>query len=188
MNPASNLRVVTVSSSAVVANPPLANSTLSMSMGHNAAGARANVVASNRRQWGCVDEETQKPPTRRACGGFCVCSRYRRLPIIRVAVVVQRNRSTGGLAEVRAVVLVLVGRDGVRRRPGLLGGLNLDVAVAVDTGTGRDQLSDDHVLLQTLQFVAAAVDRRIGKHSRGLLERRRRKPRVGSQRRLGDTH
>src|SRR3984893_10333466 len=81
----------------------------------------------------------------------------RELPVVRVAVVVQRNRRTGGLAEVRAVVLVLVGRDRVRRGPGLLGGLNLDVAVAVDAGTGRDQLSDDHVLLQAVEPVAAAV-------------------------------
>src|SRR5271165_6685247 len=103
------------------------------------------------------------------------------LPVVGVAVVVQRNRSTGGLAEVRAVVLVLVGRDRVRRGPSLLGRLNLAVAVAVDAGTGRDQLSDDHVLLQTVELVAAAVDRRIGQHSRGLLERRRAQPRVGGQ-------
>src|SRR6476469_9851059 len=110
------------------------------------------------------------------------------LPIIRVAVVVQRNRGTGGLAEVRAVVLILVGRDRVRRSAGFFCRLHLDVAVPVDAGTGRDELADDHVLLQTLQLVAAAVDRRIGQHSRGLLERRRRQPRVGRQRRLRDTH
>src|SRR6476620_11496213 len=110
------------------------------------------------------------------------------LPIVRVAVVVQRNRGTGGLAEVRAVVLILVGRDRVRRSAGFFCRLHLDVAVPVDAGTGRDELADDHVLLQTLQLVAAAVDRRIGQHSRGLLERRRRQPRVGRQRRLRDTH
>src|SRR6516225_7921852 len=110
------------------------------------------------------------------------------LPVVAVAVVVQRHRSPGGLAEVRAVVVILVGRDRVRRGAGLLGGLHLDVAVAVDTGTGRNQLSDDHVLLETVELVAAAVDRRIGQDSRGLLERRRTQPRVGGQRRLRDTH
>src|SRR6185312_17353872 len=74
------------------------------------------------------------------------------LPVVAVAVVVQRNRGAGGLAEVRAVVLILVGRDRVRGGPGLLGGLNLDVAVPVDAGTGRDQLADDHVLLEALQL------------------------------------
>src|SRR4029077_10873145 len=129
---------------------------------------------------------SKSPRLRRARGGFCDWSRY--LPVVAVTVVVQRNGSTSSLAEVRAVVLVLVRRDRVRRGPGLLGGLNLDVAVAVDAGTGRDQLSDDHVLLQAVEPVAAAVDRRIGQHSRGLLERRRRQPRVGRQRRLRDTH
>ena len=34
----------------------------------------------------------------------------------------------------------------------------------------------------------AALDGRLGEHPRGLLERRRRQPRVGGQRRLGDPH
>ena len=36
--------------------------------------------------------------------------------------------------------------------------------------------------------VAPALDRRLGEHPGGLLERRRRQPRVGGQRRLGDPH
>src|SRR5690606_111418 len=68
--------------------------------------------------------------------------------VVAEAVVVQRHRGAGGGTEaVRAVVGVVVGRHRVRRVAGLFGGLHLDVAVAVDTGTGRDQLADDHVLL-----------------------------------------
>src|SRR6478672_2791701 len=64
-----------------------------------------------------------------------------RLPVIVAeTVIVQRRRGTGVLAEaVRAVVLVVVRRNRVRRSTGLFGRLNLDVAVTVDTGTGRDQ-------------------------------------------------
>src|ERR1700761_5194703 len=98
-----------------------------------------------------ADADARKSPGQKP-GAFSIVE----LPIVGVAVVVQRNRSTGGLAEVRAVVLILVGRDRVRRSAGLLGRLNLDVAVPVDAGTGRDQLSDDHVLLQTLQLVDSA--------------------------------
>src|SRR5690606_29248028 len=72
-----------------------------------------------------------------------------RLPVVAETVVVQRDRGTGGGAEaLRAVVGVVVGRHRVRRGTGLFGGLNLDVAVTVDTGTGGDQLTDDHVLLE----------------------------------------
>src|SRR5246127_1091612 len=116
----------------------------------------------------------RKPP-RGSAGAFsCADS-----AVVAVAVVVQRYGRTGGLAEVGAVVLILVGRDRVRGGPSLLGRLHLDVAVPVDSGPGREQLADDHVLLQTVELVAAAVDRRIGQRSRGLLERRRAQPRVG---------
>src|SRR6202012_4336556 len=108
------------------------------------------------------------------------------LAVVAVAVVVQRNGGTGGLAEVRAVVLILVGRDRVRGGAGLLGGLHLGVAVAVDTGAGRDQRSEYRAPLQPVELVAAAVDCRIGQQSRGLLERRSAQPRVGGQRRLRD--
>src|ERR1700712_5635590 len=118
------------------------------------------------------------------------CSRRRGLLLAVVAepVIVQRHGLTGALAEVRAVVLILVGRNRVRRGAGLLGGLNLDVAVAGNTRTGRDQLADDDVLLETVEPVAAAVDRRIGQHASGLLERRRRQPRIRRERRLRDAH
>ena len=55
-------------------------------------------------------------------------------------------------------------------RPGFRGRLDPDVAVPGETGAGRDQLADDHVLLQTHQRVGLAVDRRVGQHPGGLLE------------------
>ena len=55
-------------------------------------------------------------------------------------------------------------------------------------GPGRDQLADDDVLLETLEAVVLALDRGLGEHPGGLLERGRRQPRVGGQRRLGDPH
>ena len=42
--------------------------------------------------------------------------------------------------------------------------------------------------LRPEEAVAAALDGRLGEHPRGLLERRRRQPRVGGQRRLRDPH
>ena len=104
-------------------------------------------------------------------------------------VVVERHCSTGSLAEaVRAVVLIVVRRHRVCRGTCLLGRLHRDVPVPVDAGTSRDELTDDDVLLETYELVATAVDRRIGEHTSGLLEGRGREPRVGGQRRLGDTH
>src|SRR5688500_3822186 len=67
-----------------------------------------------------------------------------------------------GLAATELVVVGVVARDGVRRGAGLLGGLHPDVAVPLETGTGRDQLADDHVLLQTAQRVRTTVDGGVG--------------------------
>ena len=61
-------------------------------------------------------------------------------------------------------------------------------AVETHAGTGRDELADDHVLLEALEPVGAAFDRRFGEHPGGLLERSRRQPRVGCERRLRDSH
>src|SRR6266536_620640 len=62
----------------------------------------------------------------------------------------------------------------------------LHAAVAHHAGAGGDQLADDDVLLQAHELVALALDRRLGEHPGGLLERGRRQPRLGRQRRLGD--
>ena len=53
-------------------------------------------------------------------------------------------------------------------------------------GPGRNQAAHDDVLLQALQRVDLAVDRSVGEHPGGLLERRRREEGAGLQRRLGD--
>src|SRR5215218_3944865 len=67
-----------------------------------------------------------------------------------------------------------------------LGRLDLDRAVALEPGGGRDQLADDHVLLQARQAVDLALDRRVREDLGGLLEGGRRQERVRRQRRLGD--
>src|SRR5919201_1748460 len=56
----------------------------------------------------------------------------------------------------------------------LLRRADLDRPVLLQTGRGRDQLADDHVLLQAEQPVDLALDRGIGQHLRRLLERGRR--------------
>src|SRR5690606_32503016 len=63
------------------------------------------------------------PPKREGRDLSCYCSR---LPVVvRVTVIVQRNRCAGVLAEaVRRVVLVVVRRDGVRGSARFLGRLN----------------------------------------------------------------
>ena len=85
----------------------------------------------------------------------------------------------------RVDVRILAGVE-VHRR--VVRGVGDDLAVPVDTGTGRDQLADDDVLLETTQAVVLALDRGLGQHTRRLLERGGRQPRVGGERRLGDAH
>src|SRR5699024_151250 len=77
-----------------------------------------------------------------------------------VAEVVQSDRRAGGVAEsvLGAVEAVAVIRDGVGGGAGLLGGLDGGVPVTVDAGARRDQLADDHVLLEAHQLVRALVD------------------------------
>src|ERR1051326_8106780 len=60
------------------------------------------------------------------------------------------------------------------------------VAVVLHAGAGRDEASDDDVLLQAAQVIDLAVDAGFGEHARGLLERRRRNERVGGERCLRD--
>ena len=60
------------------------------------------------------------------------------------------------------------------------------VAVPLEAGRRRDQLADDHVLLEAEQAVDLALDRRVGQHLRRLLEGGRREERLGRERRLRD--
>ncbi len=54
------------------------------------------------------------------------------------------------------------------------------------TGARRDQTADDHVLFQTDQFIPLALNRSLGQHARGFLERCGRDERPGLQAGLGD--
>src|SRR3954454_17429805 len=64
--------------------------------------------------------------------------------------------------------------------------LDVDSPVALQARGRRDQLPDDHVLLQPRQAIDLALQRGVGEHLRGLLEGGRRQERVRGQRRLGD--
>ena len=55
-------------------------------------------------------------------------------------------------------------------------------------GPGRDQLTDDDVLLQTNQLVLPALDGRLCKHPGRFLEGCRGKPRISGQGGLGNPH
>ena len=72
---------------------------------------------------------------------------------------------------------------------GALGGLDrldLERAVVLEAGRGRDQLADDHVLLEADEAVALALEGGVGEHLRRLLEGGRREERLGRERGLGD--
>src|SRR5439155_11474083 len=60
------------------------------------------------------------------------------------------------------------------------------VAVVLHAGAGRDEPSDDHVLLQAAQMVDLALNGGFGEHARGLLERGRRDEGFRRQRGFGD--
>ena len=67
-----------------------------------------------------------------------------------------------------------------------LGRLDLDPPVALQTGGSRDQLADDDVLLETVEAIDLALERRVGQNLRRLLEGGRREERVGVERGLRD--
>src|SRR5688500_6810912 len=64
---------------------------------------------------------------------------------------------------------------------------NIDVAVVLHAGTGRNQPPHNHVLLQAAQVVDPTGDCRFGKNARGFLERCRRDARISRKRSFGDT-
>src|SRR6478609_6974527 len=86
------------------------------------------------------------------------------------------------------VGVVVVARHGVHRGLGLLGRLHRDVAVAGQTRARRDELAEDDVLLEPEEGVGLALHRGLGEDAGGLLEGRRRQPRLGRERGLGDAH
>src|SRR2546430_92535 len=68
----------------------------------------------------------------------------------------------------------------------LLGRADVDRAVPLQPGGGRNQLPDDHVLLQPVQAVDLALDRGVGQHLRRLLEGSRSEERLRRKGGLGD--
>src|SRR5689334_21961726 len=98
---------------------------------------------------------------------------------------------TDGLAGARTEACVVVGvvvRQRVHRGLGLLGGLDLDVPVAGQARAGRDELSEDDVLLEAEQRVGLGLHGGLREHAGRLLEGRGRQPRLGRERGLGDAH
>src|SRR5699024_10242363 len=69
-----------------------------------------------------------------------------------------------------------------------LGRLDRDVAVAWHARPGRDELTEDDVLLEAEQRVTTTAHRGLREHARRLLEGRRRQPRLRRERRLRDAH
>ena len=63
----------------------------------------------------------------------------------------------------------------------------VDLGVLHQTGTGRDQLTDDDILLQADQRIDLALDGCFGEDTGGFLEGSRRHERLSSQRCLGNT-
>src|SRR5207248_7311635 len=88
-------------------------------------------------------------------------------------IAVAREAELGG--ELRLVEQAHLVRRGTRDR---LGGLDLEPPVAAQAGGGRNELADDHVLLQAEQTVRLALERRVREHLGGLLERGGRQERV----------
>src|SRR3954453_13295503 len=88
--------------------------------------------------------------------------------------------------ELRRQVVALEQADVVDPAGERLGRLDLDRAVALQARGRRDQLPDDHVLLQAREAVDLALERRVREDLGGLLEGGRRQERVRRQRRLRD--
>src|SRR5690606_23070405 len=70
----------------------------------------------------------------------------------------------------------------LRRQDVLLGAATL--LVVSEARAGRDEASDDDVLLEPAQVVLHAAHRGLRQYPRGLLERSRRDERLGRERRL----
>src|SRR5688572_316765 len=75
--------------------------------------------------------------------------------------------------------------EALRRLRGLK--IDVDLRVPVLTRARRNEVPNDDVLLETEEIVLGPADRRIGKHARRLLERRRRNERLRRQARLRDS-
>src|SRR5439155_6924123 len=70
---------------------------------------------------------------------------------------------------------------------GQLAQLHVYVLIPVHTRTGRNEVTDDDVLLEAEEVVLGAADRCIGKNPSGFLERSSRNKRLRRERGLGNT-
>src|SRR6201989_1432398 len=75
----------------------------------------------------------------------------------------------------------------VPRRLDRFGRLDRDRAVVLEAGRGRDQLADDHVLLEADKAIPLALQGRVGEHLGRLLEGGGGEEGLGRQRGLGDS-
>src|SRR5450631_3435455 len=136
------------------------------------ATASAHSIQIGYRRADSLARWTETGRTQRSAPFILPLSAVQSVAIKAQARVVQTDCLTGTRAEGRVVELLEV-RHGIHRRLGLFGRLYLDVAVTRKTGTRRDELSEDNVLLQAQQGVGLGVDRRVRQHPGGLLEGRR---------------
>src|SRR5690606_34101407 len=141
--------------------------------------------AVRRRPAGGTTTGARRPPHTRC--GRPAGTRRETSAVVAEVQVLQRDRLAGAHAERREVDLV-VAEARVELRLGLLGRLDLDLGVPGKTGTGRDELTDDDVLLEAEERVATTAHRGLGEHARRLLEGGGRQPRVRRERRLRDAH
>src|SRR5665647_2562903 len=114
---------------------------------------------------GLAPRHTEAGRTRRPTPLILLLFACRSVAVETEACVIQTDRLTRTRTEGRIVELLEV-RHGVHRGLGLFGRLHLDVAVARKTGTGRDELSEDDVLLEAeqrvgLAWIAASVRTRV---------------------------
>src|SRR5690606_13276854 len=111
------------------------------------------------------------------------------LPVVLTEVVLLQRHGLAAAGAERVVRRgTVVAAHGVHGGLGLLGRLHPDVAVLGHARAGRDELTDDDVLLQAQERVGLGVDRRVRQDPGRLLEGGRRQPGLGGQRRLGDAH
>ena len=98
----------------------------------------------------------------------------RHKPVIRIRVRVVTHRAKDALVTERLQRIKLL-------LTGLRAGLNLNIVVASQTGTSRNQLTDNDVLLQAKQRVGLSLHCGLSKHAGGLLEGCGRQPGLGGQ-------
>src|SRR5699024_1574229 len=107
------------------------------------------------------------------------------------AVVFQRNSvevATDFGIHARVIEVRECSSAGEHVRLSVVGRFHGNIGIAIQAGTGWNELTDDDVLLQTKQWVSSAFHCGLREDASGFLEGCGREPRVRSQRGLGNTH